>query len=65
MKQKIMEGIVQQMLPYLNNVQLQKLQEVLEYSFYNYEISSKEEETEDDSLKMIDDYEYAYRIEGS
>ena len=36
MKQKIMEGIVQQMLPYLNNVQLQKLQEVLEYSFYNY-----------------------------
>ena len=64
MNQKIMEGIVQQMLPYLNNVQLQKLQEVLEYSFYNYEISSKVEETEDDSQKLIDAFVYAKRIEG-
>ena len=64
MKQKIMEGIVQQMLPYLNNVQLQKLQEVLEYSFYNYEISSKVEETEDDGQKLIDAFVYAKRIEG-
>ena len=64
MKQKIMEGIVQQMLPYLNNVQLQKLQEVLEYSFYNFEISSKVEETEDDSQKLIDAFVYAKRIEG-
>ena len=64
MKQKIMEGIVQQMLPYLNNVQLQKLQEVLEYSFYNYEISSKVDETEDDSQKLIDAFVYAKRIEG-
>lgn len=64
MKQKIMEGIVQQMLPYLNNVQLQKLQEVLEYSFHNYEISSKVEETEDDSQKLIDAFVYAKRIEG-
>ena len=64
MKQTIMEGIVQQMLPYLNNVQLQKLQEVLEYSFYNYEISSKVEETEDDSQKLIDAFVYAKRIEG-
>lgn len=64
MKQKIMEGIVQQMLPYLNNVQLQKLQEVLEYSFYNYEISSKVEETENDSQKLIDAFVYAKRIEG-
>ena len=52
------------MLPYLNNVQLQKLQEVLEYSFYNYEISSKVEETEDDSQKLIDAFVYAKRIEG-
>ena len=63
MKQKIMEGIVQQMLPYLNNVQLQKLQEVLEYSFYNYEISSKVEETEDDSQKLIDAFVYVMHEE--
>lgn len=34
MKQKIMEEIVQQMLPHLDNVQLQKLQEVLEATVY-------------------------------
>ena len=38
MKQRIMEEIVQQMLPHLDNAQLQKLQEVLEHSLYNYEI---------------------------
>ena len=30
MKQKIMEEIMQQMLPYLDNAQLQKLQKALE-----------------------------------
>lgn len=64
MKQKIMEEIVQQMLPHLNNAQLQKLQEVLEYSLYNYEISGKVTEVEDDSQKLIDSFVYAKRIEG-
>lgn len=64
MKQKIMEEIVQQMLPHLDNAQLQKLQEVLEYSLYNYEISGKASETEDDSQKLIDSFVYAKRIEG-
>ena len=64
MKQKIMEEIVQQMLPHLDNAQLQKLQEVLEYSLYNYEISGKATETEDDSQKLIDSFVYAKRIEG-
>lgn len=64
MKQKIMEEIVQQMIPHLNNAQLQKLQEVLEYSLYNYEISGKVTEVEDDSQKLIDSFVYAKRIEG-
>lgn len=64
MKQKIMEEIVQQMLPYLDNTQLQKLQEVLVHSLYNYEISGKIQETEDDSQKLIDAFVYAKRIEG-
>ena len=41
MKQRIMEEIMQRMLPHLDNAQLQKLQEVLEHSLYNYEISGK------------------------
>lgn len=64
MKQRIMEEIVQQMLPHLDNVQLQKLQDVLEHSLYNYEISSKVTEAEDDSQKLIDSFVYAKRIEG-
>lgn len=64
MKQKIMEEIVQQMLHYLDNAQLQKLQEVLEHSLYSYEISSKATEVEDDSQKLIDSFVYAKRIEG-
>jgi len=64
MKQQIINDITQQMLSYLDNAQLQKLREVLEYSFYNYEISTKEEETEDDSQKLIDSFVYAKRIEG-
>ena len=47
MKQKIMEEIMQQMLPHLDNVQLHKLQEVLNHSLYNYEITEKIAETED------------------
>ena len=64
MKQKIMEEIVQQMLPHLDNVQLQKLQEVLEYALCNYEISDKAFKAEDDSQKLIDSFVYAKRIEG-
>lgn len=64
MKQQITEEIMQQMLPHLDNAQLQKLQEVLECSLYNYEISGKITETEDDSQKLIDSFVYAKRIEG-
>lgn len=64
MKQRIMEEIVQQMLPHLDNAQLQKLQETLEHSLYNCEISGKVTEVEDDSQKLIDSFVYAKRIEG-
>ena len=64
MKQRIMEEIVQQMLPHLDNAQLQKLQEVLERSLYNCEISGKVTVAEDDSQKLIDSFVYAKRIEG-
>ena len=64
MKQKIIEEIVQQMLPYIDNAQLQKLQEVLEHSLFNYDVSCKATYTQDDSRKLIDSFVYAKRIEG-
>lgn len=59
-----MKEIMQQMLPYLDNAQLQKLQEILGHSLYNYEIFGKVAEIEDDSQKLIDAFVYAKRIEG-
>ena len=64
MKQKILNEIVQQMLPYLDNSQLLKLQDVLEHSFYSYEISETINVAEDDSQNLIDAFVYAKRIEG-
>ena len=64
MKQRIMEEIVQQMLPHLDNLQLLKLQEIWEHSLHNCEISGKVNEAEDDSQKLIDSFVYAKRIEG-
>lgn len=64
MKQRIMEEIVQQMLPHLDNLQLLKLEEILEHSLHNCEISGKVNEAEDDSQKLIDSFVYAKRIEG-
>lgn len=64
MKQRIMKEIVQQMLPHLDNAQLQKLQKVLEHSLYNCEISGRVTEAEDDNQKLIDSFVYAKRIEG-
>ena len=55
---------MQQMLPHLDNAQLQKLEGVLEHSLFMYEISSKYTETEEDSQKLIDAFVYAKRIEG-
>ena len=64
MKQKIMEDIVQQMLPFLDNAQLNKLQEILELSLFEYEIGGSTIETEDDSQELINSFVYAKRIEG-
>ena len=39
MKQNLITDIVQGMLPYLNNAQSKRLQEVLQYTLVNYEIT--------------------------
>jgi len=44
MKQNLITDVVQAMLPYLNNAQTEKLQEVLQQSLSHYKV------TEDDSF---------------
>lgn len=39
MKQNLITDIIQGMLPYLNNAQGKRLQEVLQSTFVNYEIT--------------------------
>ena len=64
MKQKIITAVARDMLPYLNNAQTEKLQEVLLHILWDYDISlsdGKAEEREQDLLAL---FLAAKRIEG-
>ena len=39
MKQDLIKDVIQGMLPYLNNAQCEKLQEVMQYSLAKYKIA--------------------------
>lgn len=64
MKQQIIESIVQQMLAHLDNVQLKRLQNVLEHELFDCEIKEQEECSEDDSKKLLELFITSKRIEG-
>ena len=44
MKQNLIMDIVQGMLPYLNNAQTQRLQEVLQHTLFDYEVKKAEKD---------------------
>ena len=65
MKQQIIINLMQQMLPHLDNAQMQKLQKVLEIALFNCEITAQTEKKDiDDNPKLIDAFVAAKRIEG-
>ena len=65
MKQQIIINVMQQMLPHLDNAQMQKLQKVLEIALFNCEITAQTEKKDtDDNPKLIDAFVAAKRIEG-
>ena len=65
MKQQIISEVVQQMLPHLDNAQMQQLQKVLENALFGCEITAQAEKKEtDDNPKLIDAFVSAKRIEG-
>lgn len=64
MKGEIVSEVVQQMLPFLDNVGVKKLQEVLEHTLFYYEVTASTAEREDDSNELIDAFLSAKRIEG-
>ena len=65
MKQVLMTEVLQQMLPYLDNAQLQQLKQVIEQVLYRYEVTGTEvKPEEDDSNDLIAMFIAAKRIEG-
>ena len=39
MKQNLITDVIQGMLPYLNNAQTERLQEVLQHTLFDYEVT--------------------------
>lgn len=65
MKQQIISEVLQQMLPHLDNAQMQQLQKVLENALFGCEIAAHTEKKDtDDNPKLIDAFVSAKRIEG-
>lgn len=64
MKQNLINDVMQSMLPCLNNAQLEKLQAVMQYVLFQYEITKKDENSERSTLNLVDLFLSAKRVEG-
>jgi site-specific recombinase XerD len=66
MKQRVINEVMQEMLGSLNNVQLERLQEVLEHVLFNKEITEKEKETDTGATneQLLEAFLSSKRIEG-
>ncbi len=64
MKQNLINDVIQAMLPYLNNAQTEKLEEVMQHEFFNYEIIERENMSEQSEQDFVESFLSAKRIEG-
>lgn len=64
MKQNLITDIVQAMLPFLNNAQTERLQEVLQHTLFDYEVTKIENEKEISEQNLVESFRSAKRIEG-
>ena len=64
MKQNLIIDIVQAMLPFLNNAQTERLQEVLQHTLFDYEVTKIENEKEISEQNLVESFLSAKRIEG-
>ena len=64
MKQNLINDVVQEMIPFLNNAQAEKLQMVLQHTFFNYEIVGSENKNNDSEQNLVELFLSAKRIEG-
>ena len=64
MKQNLITEVIQGMLPYLNNAQTEKLQEVLAHALFNYEVTKTDKDANISEQNLVDLFLAAKRIEG-
>ena len=64
MKQNLITNVVQAMLPFLNNAQTERLQEVLQHTLFDYEVTKIESEKEISEQNYMELFLAAKRIEG-
>ena len=64
MKQNLINDVIQEMIPYLNNAQAEKLQMVLQHTLFNYEIVESENKDNNSEQNLVELFLSAKRIEG-
>ena len=64
MKKNLITEVVQGMLPYLNNAQAEKLQGVLTYALFSYEVTKTDKDENISEQNLVDLFLAAKRIEG-
>lgn len=64
MKQNLMNDVIQEMLPFLNNAQIEKLQEVLQHTLFNYKVVECKNKQDQSEQNLVDLFLAAKRIEG-
>ncbi|MBR8748597.1 Tyrosine recombinase XerC [Fusobacterium sp. DD29] len=66
-KEKIIQNVIQEMLPYLNNAQLTRLKKVISNNLASYSLNAKKEDNNlenESNIKLLDLFTAAKRIEG-
>ena len=64
MEQSFITDIIQGMLPYLNNAQYEKLQQVLQHALADYEIIQKQNAEKETKVDLVELFLSAKRVEG-
>ena len=64
MKQDLIKDVVHGMLPYLNNAQSERLQEVLQYTLVRYEVTENKQQEKISEQNFVEMFLSAKRIEG-
>ena len=64
MKQNLINNIIQEMLHYLNNSQIMRLKQILEYHLFNYDLIQKVNNYEKKKQNLLKIFLDAKRVEG-